>query len=330
MFLWYLLFFLLLQVLIFYVVANFIAAKLIDIVLNRDNKLSKSFRQKKVSNRVLDLYPDVLTQEKMEINQGEEFWQRGQAVQVVSHDGLRLAGSVFNQSNESQDWVIALHGYRSTGKKDMAYVGHQYFNKGYNVLIPDLRGHGASEGKVIGMGWLDRLDLLTWINWLVTNFPKAKIVLHGGSMGAATVLMTSGEKLPSNVYALVSDSAFTSAYSECEHVLKDIMHFPSFPLMPAANHQSKKFAGYQLKEASATKQVASNHLPLLLIHGSADHFVPIDCALNLQEATVGPCEFLEIKEAGHLTGMTIEPQLYWQTVFDFLKRQNKNKSSKKS
>ncbi|MCW0998235.1 alpha/beta hydrolase, partial [Streptococcus anginosus] len=89
-------------------------------------------------------------------------------------------------------------GYRSNGKRDMVYTALRFAEEGYNVLVPDLRAHGKSSGNKIGMGWLDRLDLLSWISEVLAIDMEAEIILVGGSMGAATVMMASGEKLPTN------------------------------------------------------------------------------------------------------------------------------------
>ncbi|BDP53469.1 hypothetical protein EfmJHP35_13930 [Enterococcus faecium] len=75
-----------------------------------------------------------------------------------------------------------------------------FHDMGYNVLVPDARGHGKSEGDYIGFGWPERKDYVQWINKVLENNGKSQeIVLYGVSMGAATVMMTSGEKLPDNV-----------------------------------------------------------------------------------------------------------------------------------
>ena len=120
----------------------------------------------------------------------EEFLQQnpGQTVQITAADGLRLNG-VYYPNAGSHLWVIALHGYRGnhTGVTNLA---QHYHDAGYQVLTPDLRACGDSEGDYVGMGWLDRKDVLQWIDWVLAQDSEAEIVLHGVSMGAATTMMT--------------------------------------------------------------------------------------------------------------------------------------------
>ena len=46
----------------------------------------------------------------------------------------------------------------------------------------------------------------------------AEIVLHGLSMGAATVLMVSGERLPEQVKAIIEDCGYTSVSVSYTHL----------------------------------------------------------------------------------------------------------------
>ena len=71
----------------------------------------------------------------------------------------------------------------------MMSYGEKYYEMGYNVLLPNNRAHGNSEGNYIGMGWLDKDDIACWVNWINKQDPNAKIILHGVSMGAATTMM---------------------------------------------------------------------------------------------------------------------------------------------
>jgi len=142
----------------------------------------------------------------------EEFLQQnpGQTVQITAADGLRLNG-VYYPNAGSHLWVIALHGYRGshTGVTNLA---QHYYDAGYQVLTPDLRACGDSEGDYVGMGWLDRKDVLQWIDWVLAQDSEAEIVLHGVSMGAATTMMTAGEDTPEQVKVFVEDCGYTSVW----------------------------------------------------------------------------------------------------------------------
>ena len=237
----------------------------------------------------------------------------------IQNKKIKLHGYEIKKKKESKVWVIAAHGYTETACS-MAGVAKQFLNYGYNVLIPDLRAHGKSEGKYIGMGWLDRLDLIEWINFLINKYGHIKIILYGISMGAAAVMMTSGENLPSNVRVVIEDCGYTSVWEEFSDKLKTIFHIPKFPAMYNANIITKLRAGYSLKKASSINQIKKSKIPTLFIHGDKDKFVPFFMLDKLYEAASCKKEKLVISGAGHAEAQLIDSQKYWHTVRKFIKR----------
>ena len=234
---------------------------------------------------------------------------------IESYDKLQLHSYVVSQN--SNKWAIVVHGYGGSGKL-MSDKSKYFYDMGYNVLIPDLRGHGKSEGDYIGMGWKDRLDIISWINVIIKENPNAEIVLHGTSMGAATVLMTSGENLPSNVKAIVADCAYTSAWDEFSYQLETYLKVPSYYILNVTNMVTKLKAGYSLKEASALECVKKATVPILYIHGDKDKFVPYSMMDKLYDATISPKEKLTIEGGEHANSDLVSPFLYWLTLEDFL------------
>ena len=242
-------------------------------------------------------------------------------VSITSGDGLRLEADRYMQPGEREhEWVIFVHGYVSSrnaaSSRDIVSV---YLSQGYQVLSPDNRAHGASEGEYIGMGWLDRLDIVSWINYLTELDPQARICLHGVSMGGATVMMTSGEALPDNVRAIVEDSGYTSVWDEFVSELRYMYHLPAFPALYMADAMAGIRAGYHFKEASSLRQLANCQLPMLFIHGDKDNFVPFDMVYENYDACASEKkQLLTVSGAGHVESHLREPELYWTTVFGFL------------
>lgn len=238
---------------------------------------------------------------------------------AVTTDGYHLTAMTFSPEEESHKWVLLLHGY--TGWKEELYpIAYQYVQQGYHVLVPDMRCSGESEGDFIGMGWTDRLDNMLWLNQILEQDTNAQIVIHGQSMGAACALMMSGETLPSQVSAIVSDCAYTDAYSMFAKQMKDWFGLPSFPLLDSMNLMLQLRGGYDLKEASALDAVKKTKLPVLIIHGDLDDMVPVDMAYELYDAAGGKKELLIIPGAGHAQAVDKNPELYYDTVFEFLQK----------
>jgi len=237
---------------------------------------------------------------------------------IQSVDQLKLHAYSIKNDNETNKWVLIFHGYSSDGLQMTKYAKH-FYDMGYNVLIPDARGHGKSEGDYIGMGWHDRLDVVSWIDNTVQLQNDAEIVLYGVSMGGATVMMASGEKLPSNVKAIIEDCGYASVWGEFSYQLKAIFHLPAFPIMYFASAVTKMKAGYTLGEADTVKQVAKSQTPMLFIHGTNDTFVPSSMLDEVYEAANVPKEKLLVEGAGHGSAESVAGTTYWETIQSFLR-----------
>jgi fermentation-respiration switch protein FrsA (DUF1100 family) len=180
-----------------------------------------------------------------------------------------------------------------------ARIRKKYYGEGYNVLLPDLRAHGESEGDFVGMGWLDRKDLLVWIDSIKGRRPDADIVMHGISMGGAAVMMASGEDLPRNVKAIIEDSGYTSVWDILEYQLGKRFKLPAFPILHGANIWSAGKWGYDWKDASAVNQVKKSKTPILFIHGGEDDVVPATMAYEVYQAAGCVKRLLIIEGAAH-------------------------------
>lgn len=241
-------------------------------------------------------------------------------LQLTAPDGIPLQGYALDASAPTNKTVILVHGYDSKGKGMAAFARYYHEQFGYHVLMPDLRGHGKSGGRYVGFGWHDRLDLLAWVQEVIRQRgPECEMILHGISMGGATVLMASGEKLPPQVTGIISDCAYTSAGDILAYQLKRMFKLPAFPLIPATGWICRLRAGYDPRQASALKQVRKATKPLLFIHGEADHFVPTAMVHTLYDAAPAPDKQLVlIPGAGHAAAYFTDSATYLDRVARFL------------
>lgn len=237
-----------------------------------------------------------------------------------SKDGYRLVAQVFLQPEEkkSHKWVLLLHGY--TGWKEEMYpFACQYAKQGYQILVPDMRCQGESEGDFIGMGWTDRIDNKIWLSYIIEQDPDAEIVLHGQSMGAACALLMAGEDdLPDQVKAVISDCAYSDAYQMFQKQLKEWFHLPAFPLLDTANLMLQLRGGYDLKKVRPIEAVEKSKIPILFIHGKSDEMVPYQMSVNMYESATCEKEILLIEGAGHAQAPDKDPETYYTTIFGFL------------
>lgn len=244
--------------------------------------------------------------------------QTHQDVWITSEDGLKLHAVYFPRGGESKV-VVCFHGYTSEGMKDYIALSDYYLKRGYSMLLVDERAHGKSEGEYIGFGCLDRRDALLWVNWAVEKCgEQVQILLHGTSMGGATVLMASGLTLPRQVKGIISDCGFTSPKEVFTHVLHSMYHLPAFPVIPAADFINKRKAGYGMDECNAAREVRKATVPILMIHGDADTFVPVCMCEEIYENCASPKQKLIVKGAAHAESYYKDTEAYERALTQFI------------
>lgn len=263
---------------------------------------------------------DIKVNRQLTLNATEEWLQTAECrkISAKTEDDYTLVAAVFPAEEESHRWVLVLHGY--TGWKEEMYpFAYWYHEQGYHVIVPDLRCQGESEGDFIGMGWTDHYDCMLWIDYILSEDADAQIILHGQSMGAAAALMISGdEELSANVDAVISDCAYTDAYSMFGEKITDWFHLPAFPIVDTACLMLRLRGGYNLKDASAVNAVKNSKVPTLFIHGDMDDMISVQMTKDLYAAAGCPKELLIIEGAGHAQAHEKDPEAYYGTIQEFL------------
>jgi len=239
---------------------------------------------------------------------------------LEADDGRILVAQKIVVNKKSNNWVVILHGQNGS-VEDIYDIGQAYALEGYNIMMPDLRAHGESEGSYYGMGWLDRLDVINWIDVILDDHPSANVIIHGVDLGADTALMLSGEPLKDSIKVIIAEGAYTNAW---EVVKKEYqarhVDWPVFPILHMINPVMKVWAGYDLKDADAVKQVAKTKVPILLIHGKNDSYVTEDMTKELDEAIASDHEVLTIATGTHEDCRFAEPDTYYNKVFEFVEK----------
>ena len=242
---------------------------------------------------------------------------------ITDQEGNRLHAFYIPADSATNKTAIVVHGYTANAMRVMhiAYLyGHQL---GYNVLLPELEYHGASEGDAIQMGWDDRIDILQWME-VANNLwgGHTDMVVHGISMGAATTMMVSGEKTPDYVKCFVEDCGYTSVWDEFAGELQTKYSLPTFPVLNIASLISQIRYGWSFQQASALKQVAKCNKPMLFIHGDKDTYVPTWMVHTLYTAKRGAKELWIVPGATHAFAYKTAPLKYTNKVKDFVDTYN--------
>lgn len=242
--------------------------------------------------------------------------RRFENIYVTSHDGLRLRARLYMQ-NENAPFAIQMHGYRSTPMLDFSGGGALALELGFNVIMPDQRACGESEGRTITFGYKESLDTLAWIKYVSDKWgEKREVVLFGVSLGAGTVICAAGRGLPENVRGVVSDCTFSSAKEIVKKVMRD-RKIPQF-LYPLLRFGTIVYGGFDPSKASPVDFAPDIKVPLLLIHGEDDGFVPPEMSQKIYKATP-QAQLHTFPRARHGTSYIEDTERYKKITVDFLR-----------
>lgn len=243
------------------------------------------------------------------------WFEQVQQPTIKSRDGYKLSGYEVFQS-PSSEWFICIHGYSGNATNMVMYMDH-LVKLGYNILAVDLRGHGRSEGKYYGLGYLDQFDIAEWIDYATNKSQCDRVNLFGISMGGATALMAAAYA-PNRVSKIITDSAPADFVSMFARILSGKLRVLTPLVISTVSLYNRIFAGYWLRDASAASVVSKITAPVLFIHGQSDGFVPVSMVGKLYDECNAPKSRLIIENADHTKAAQVDPELYWCTVESFL------------
>lgn len=246
-----------------------------------------------------------------------------QEITIAAEDQTPLHAYYLPTEQPSLRTAVVVHGY-TDHPFGMLHIACLYREElGCNILLPTLRFHGKSGGDSMGMGWQDRLDVKQWIETIPSLFgADQQVIVHGLSMGAATVMMLSGEKnLPASVRCIVEDCGYTSVWEQFKKELQEDYHLPAFPVLHVARRLARWRFGWDFCEASALQAVQKSTVPMLFIHGGDDHYVPTRMVYPLYEAKQqGDRAIWIAPDAGHADAFIDHPEEYTQQVVTFCEK----------
>ena len=242
-----------------------------------------------------------------------------QDLYITSRDGLRLHG-LWVPAENAKGTVVLAHGYRSTMLVDFGMVFGFYHSMGMNLLLPEQRAHGKSQGKIITFGVKESDDMLRWLEFHNRELGEYQIIISGLSMGASTMMYLVDQKLPDNVKGIIVDCGFTSPAAILSAVYKKTTHLPAIPSIWVTDLCARIVGGFSLYEKDSKKTLSKNRLPIIMVHGKADKFVPCEMTLQGYEACTGEKQLLLAEGAGHGLSYLHAKDEYTRMVESFLKK----------
>lgn len=240
-------------------------------------------------------------------------------VEIVSHDGKKLVGH-WHPCPGAKRIIIAMHGWRSSWSRDFAVISDFWHTNDCSVLYVEQRGQNNSDGEYMGFGLIERYDCMDWISWVNQNRngEGLPIYLAGISMGATSVLMAAGLNLPANVRGIIADCGFTSPHAIWKHVVEKNIHLPYGGLRSAmVDALCKEKIQLGSREYSTIDAMKHCRVPVLFVHGTDDHFVPIEMTYENYIACVAPKRLFVVPGAEHGMSYFLEKKGYEAEVRRF-------------
>ncbi len=237
-------------------------------------------------------------------------------VTAQSEDGWTLSGRYYHVK-DGAPLDIGFHGYKSCCLTDFSGGSILSFEMEHNLLLVDQRAHGKSQGHTIAFGILERYDVLDWVRFALERFgPDTKITLYGISMGAATVLMASSLGLPENVKGIVADCPYSAPKDIICHVMEKENRKP-WLVWPFVRLGARIWGGFHICDSSAAESVKTAKVPILVLHGEADTFVPCGMSAKIQLANPDMVRRFTFPGADHGLSFMVDASRYRKLIVDF-------------
>ncbi len=271
--------------------------------------------EKTIHDRGFDWFKDKILAGKA--------WLEGQEkeeLRITSFDGLRLRG-LFLPNPEAKATLLLFHGWRSHWKTDFIVALPFYYAQGMNLLLAEQRSQNGSEGRYMTYGVREQRDVVSWVSAMADKLGKDHALFLGGlSMGAATVLMASDLEFDGNVRGILADCGFTSPWAIIRKVASRSKWIPLDAASALLNFFTRRFAGFDMKEKSTVDALGRTKLPVLIIHGLADDFVPPEMSRENYEACRSEKELVLVEGAAHGMSFVVEPERVKAAIAGFLER----------
>ncbi|CRM49144.1 acetoin dehydrogenase E2 subunit dihydrolipoyllysine-residue acetyltransferase [Pseudomonas sp. 22 E 5] len=214
--------------------------------------------------------------------------------------GQNIHGWWYPAGNKDAPAVLYLHGVRWNLTGQLFRI-EQLHALGYSVLAIDYRGFGQSQGDLPSETTVYEDARIAWERFKLLQPDPSKRLIYGHSLGGAVAIdlaVELGQQTPLPVRGLVIESTFTS--------LADVATAVANTSLPVRWLLSQKF--------DSIDKIADIHMPLLVVHGLDDRYVPPRFSQQLFEAAEEPKRLLLVPGASHNNSMSLAGRSYRQAL----------------
>lgn len=225
------------------------------------------------------------------------------SAEIPGEDGVVLKAWYFRAEPDEHRAVLLLHG-RAENRSGMLAYARFLLEHGYNVLCPDLRGHGASAGEFTGYGLKEAHDAKLWVDWLKAEHAQSGVFALGRSMGAAILLQALHYR--PDLQAVVAESPFTNFREVAYDNVGRSFGVGSWagrtvlrPVVETGIAYGRLRYGMDLRDVTPDEVLRETNVPILFVHGEKDATIPIRHAARLLERCAGTADLWQVPGVGH-------------------------------
>jgi len=237
-------------------------------------------------------------------------------VEVLANDGVKLSAWWLRPAEHNGNCVIVLHGIADSRASSVRFAP-MFLAHGYEVLLPDSRAHGASGGKLVTYGLLEKYDVLAWTHWMKREGCD-RIYGLGESLGASILIQAAA--IEPAFAAIVAECPFADLREIAEYRIRRVLRMPAFigfPLAKLAVSSGTFYArvadGFDFRSVSPVNSIGHTTTPILLIHGQDDFRTPPSHSQELAAANPSDPLWL-VPKGGHTRASIAEPDEFRRRV----------------
>ena len=251
-------------------------------------------------------------------NESEWIEKNSDKIQIKNSEGKMLTALEIKNEHISHSYIVICHQYGGSPQSMEEYAKH-FYELGFNIILPYMRGHGDSAYKNISFGWQDSADIVNWVDYIAEKDKKSRIALFGVSMGANAVTLAASEEMPENVRFVIADSCYISMDALIKEYVKTQTGFSSLVTKTLVSVFSKNKMGVPFKDADTIAKVREIELPILFINGENDTVVPPLISKKLYEnCEAEGVEEVIVENGVHGNNLQADKETYWANIDAFL------------
>ncbi len=244
--------------------------------------------------------------------------EKAETIGIDGENGHTLMADTVLNFKSSHSYIIVSHPY-AKAPSDMAELAYHFYDLGFHVYLPFMRGFGESDYNCVSMGIEDYKDILILVNEITEKDKDAKIFLFGMGLGGTSSLLTADKDLPENVKGIIADSAYSDIKGLFKHNIKELYSLPSFPTVEIGSLFNKLINGWSYNDIDLKEVVKNSKVPILYIQGGEDQVVPTEQINDLYDITYEEnSDYILISGATHCENHRFGYDKYWDGINLFI------------